>query len=165
MFTATSQGFLATGGTSGPLFGMWFRHIARAGKNEATLQELSDGVAAGLEAIQKLGGAKVGDNTMIDALAPASTALSDAAIRDTEFVDALEGVARAARQGALSTGNLIANRGRASYVGELARGVLDPGAVTIALFFEAGATATGSAEQWDNLATKPLPAKGVSKPQ
>ena len=33
---------------------------------------------------------------------------------------------------------LQARRGRAAYVGEVARGVIDPGAVTVALFFEAG---------------------------
>jgi dihydroxyacetone kinase-like protein len=32
---------------------------------------------------------------------------------------------------------MVARRGRASYVGELSRGVIDPGAVTVALFFEA----------------------------
>ena len=36
-------------------------------------------------------------------------------------------------------------RGRASYVGEVARGVLDPGAVTVALFFAAGAAAATTA--------------------
>ena len=151
VFTAVSQGFLATGGTSGPLFGMWFRAIARAGNDAASLTDLATGVGAGLEAIQKLGAAKVGDNTMIDALAPASIALNAAAAQQLALPQALEKVARAARTGALNTRDLVANRGRASYVGELARGVLDPGAVTIALFFQAGATAAGSAQQWQEL--------------
>ena len=151
VFTAMSQGFLATGGTSGPLFGMWFRNIARAGNEAVTPVELANGVRAGLDAIQKLGAAKVGDNTMIDALDPASRALNDAAARQLAVLEALEGAATAARAGALATRDIIGNRGRASYVGELARGVLDPGAVTIALFFEAGATAVGSAQQWQDL--------------
>ncbi|MBP2217111.1 DAK2 domain-containing protein [Arthrobacter sp. CAN_C5] len=151
VFSAASEGFLRTGGTSGPLFGMWFRSIARAGHNSAVLPELAGGVAGGLGAIQSLGGAKVGDNTMIDALAPASEALSEAAALNLSVPAALENAARASRTGALSTGDLIARRGRASYVGELARGVLDPGAVTIALFFEAGATAAGSPQQWQDL--------------
>ncbi|QNE36725.1 dihydroxyacetone kinase subunit DhaL [Leifsonia shinshuensis] len=151
VFAAVSKGFLATGGTSGPLFGMWFRHISRSANATATLSELAAGVAAGLDAIQKLGGAKVGDNTMIDALAPASTSLVEDADRGLALPEALERAAHAARAGALSTGELVANRGRASYVGELARGVLDPGAVTIALFFEAGATASGSTQHWETL--------------
>jgi dihydroxyacetone kinase-like protein len=39
---------------------------------------------------------------------------------------------------------MIARRGRASYVGEAARGVRDPGAVTVALLFEALAAASKS---------------------
>jgi len=151
VFTAVSGGFLATGGTSGPLFGMWFRNIARAADTEATLEQLASGVAAGLSAIQSLGGANVGDNTMIDALDPASAALTDAAAQQRPLSEALEGAALAARAGALSTGELIASRGRASYVGELARGVLDPGAVTIALFFEAGAASVGNSHDWADL--------------
>lgn len=140
VFTATANGFLATGGTSGPLFGMWFRAIARsAAAGGAGTDLLAQGVAAGLAKVQQLGGASVGDNTMIDALAPASQALLDAATSGLTVDKALAGAAEAARTGAASTADLLAARGRASYVGELARGVEDPGAVTVALFFEAGA--------------------------
>ncbi|GAA1735159.1 dihydroxyacetone kinase subunit DhaL [Brachybacterium phenoliresistens] len=151
VFTAVSRGFLATGGTSGPLFGMWFRSIGRAADAEATTLDLADGVHDGLERITALGGAKVGDSTMVDALDPAAAALHDAACSGLSAADALAAAARAAREGARSTGELIAQRGRASYVGELARGVLDPGAVTIALFFEAGARSAGSTEPWGDL--------------
>ena len=155
VFQAASKGFLATGGTSGPLFGMWFRTIARAADDTASVSELADGVREGLATIQKLGGAKVGDNTMIDALAPASHALTDAADDGEDVVTALTRAAEAARAGAESTGALVAARGRASYVGALALGVLDPGAVAIALFFEAGATAAGSPQIWPSLLTLP----------
>ncbi len=145
VFGATSRGFLATGGTSGPLFGMWFRDISRAASpSGASVAELADGVAAGLATIQKLGGAHVGDNTMIDALAPAADALIGTANQGGFLTATLRAAADAARAGAESTAGLVASRGRASYVGELARGVLDPGAVTIALFFECGAAAVGA---------------------
>jgi phosphoenolpyruvate---glycerone phosphotransferase subunit DhaL len=152
VFAAASRGFMATGGTSGPLFGMWFRDIAKSTKNDAAaVNDLAQGIAAGLSTIQKLGGAKVGDNTMIDALEPASVALTAAAERGSTLGEALLEATLAARAGAESTADLIAARGRASYVGELARGVLDPGAVTIALFFEAGADAVGAARVWQPL--------------
>lgn len=158
VFHAASRGFLATGGTSGPLFGMWLREIARAGetadaasRGAAALTAIAAGIASGLATVQRLGGAAVGDNTMIDALAPASDALGAAARSGVDPVTALDAAAEAARAGALSTGALIASRGRASYVGELARGVLDPGAVTIALFFESGALAAGSEREWPPL--------------
>lgn len=147
VFEAASRGFMATGGTSGPLFGMWFRDIAKGTKNDAAaVTDIAQSIAAGLSTIQKLGGARVGDNTMIDALEPASIALSAGAERGSTLGEALLEAALAARAGAESTANLIAARGRATYVGELARGVLDPGAVTIALFFEAGADTVGPPE-------------------
>ena len=52
----------------------------------------------------------------------------------------LAAAATAAREGADATTDLVARRGRASYVGEAARGVCDPGALTVALFFEAAAS-------------------------
>src|SRR5262245_40766967 len=46
VFAALSKAFLAAGGTSGPLFGMLFRELGRAG-------DLAAGAAAGLEAVQR----------------------------------------------------------------------------------------------------------------
>jgi len=48
----------------------------------------------------------------------------------------LERKTTTARTGAASTERLRARRARSSYVGDVAVGVLDPGAVTVALFFE-----------------------------
>ena len=47
--------------------------------------------------------------------------------------------AAAAEAGAESTRDLVASRGRASYVGDRARGVVDPGALVIAWLFRAAA--------------------------
>jgi dihydroxyacetone kinase-like protein len=144
VFFAVSKGFLNTGGTSGPLFGMWFRDIAKATVAEhVNAQALASGVATGLATIQRLGGAHVGDNTMVDAIAPAAAALTASAADGATVRDALTVAADAAAAGAHSTRDLIANRGRASYVGEVARGVLDPGAVAVALLFSAAVTAHG----------------------
>jgi len=130
--------FMHTGGTSGPLFGMWFMQLSRAagGAQEIGLAELSAGVSAGLEGIQKLGKAEPGDKTMVDALAPAAAALATAAAGGESLAAGLAEMAAAARAGADATAPMIARRGRASYVGEAARGVCDPGAFTVALLFE-----------------------------
>jgi dihydroxyacetone kinase-like protein len=130
--------FMHTGGTSGPLFGMWFMQLARAagGAEAIGLAELSAGVGAGLEGIQKLGKAEPGDKTMVDALAPAAAALGAAAEAAAPLATGLAKAAAAARAGADATAPMIARRGRASYVGEAARGVCDPGAFTVALLFE-----------------------------
>lgn len=143
VFDAVSKGFLHTGGTSGPLFGMWFRELGKAARDVPAVgvAELAAGVAAGLATIQRLGGAVVGDSTMVDAMAPAADALAAARDRGDSLAGALDAAATAAGAGAESTRDLLASRGRASYVGEVARGVLDPGAVTVALFFAAGVAA------------------------
>jgi dihydroxyacetone kinase-like protein len=152
VFDAVSKGFLNTGGTSGPLFGMWFREIAKAARSAPVdVAALAAGVSQGLAVIQRLGHAVVGDNTMVDAMAPAADALQAASSSGTDLGAALDAAAAAARTGAQSTREMTASRGRASYVGEVARGVLDPGAVAVALFFAAGAsvhTGTVSDTAW-----------------
>jgi dihydroxyacetone kinase-like protein len=142
--TCVSRGFLGTGGTSGPLFGMFFRELARcANGDEPTLDELARGLAAGLATVQRYGRAEVGHKTMVDAISPAVDAL--AAPGGT-----LPDAAAAAVEGAESTASIIAARGRASYVGEASRGVLDPGAVAMALVIQLAAhAADGSAAAAD----------------
>jgi dihydroxyacetone kinase-like protein len=134
VFDVVSTAFLHTGGTSGPLFGMWFRHLAKATRtNTVGVAELGQGFTDAVANVQRLGGAKPGDKTMVDAMVPAAEALSAST---GGLADALRSAASAARAGADSTAALLAKRGRASYVGEVARGVLDPGAVTVALLVE-----------------------------
>lgn len=144
-FTAVARGFLDTGGTSGPLFGMFFRSIAKAsnGDEPASGADFAARVADGLGQIKQRGGARVGDCTLVDALEPASIALSAAADSRSGIERMLGESARAAQEGSDSTVPLLALRGRASYVGEHARGSRDPGAELVALFFRAGAVAVG----------------------
>lgn len=138
VFAAVSAAFLQTGGTSGPLFGMFFRDIARAAatRSELDLETVAAGVTAGLATVKRLGGASAGDKTMVDALEPAADALRSALATGSGVQAALREAAVAAHAGAEETAGLTARRGRASYVGESARGVLDPGAVAVGLFFE-----------------------------
>lgn len=77
-FSALSAAFMATGGTSGPLYGMWYRELAKAAGEapEIGAAELSAGLVAGLATVRRLGGADVGDKTMIDAMAPAADAIT-----------------------------------------------------------------------------------------
>ncbi|MEV5755073.1 dihydroxyacetone kinase subunit DhaL [Actinoallomurus sp. NPDC052308] len=137
VFTAVSNAFLNTGGTSGPLFGMWFREFAKALGAEVTTKALSEAAGNAAAVVQRLGKAEVGHKTMVDAMVPAARALAEAAERDTDVATALREAATAAHEGAASTEDLLARRGRASYVGEHARGVVDPGALTVAWFFDA----------------------------
>ncbi|MDF0530329.1 dihydroxyacetone kinase subunit DhaL [Tsukamurella sp. 8F] len=141
--TCVSRGFLGTGGTSGPLFGMFFRDLARSTESGSpTVQELSEGLSRGTATVQRYGRARVGHKTMVDALAPAAEALTAAA--GEAPAAALEAAAAAAREGAESTRDAVARRGRASYVGDVARGVVDPGAAAAALMLACAARAAGA---------------------
>ncbi len=138
---AAAAAFLdEVGGTSGPLFGLLFQELAaavRAAEADASCAALAAGTAGGLAAIQRVGEAEVGDKTLVDALAPAAAALSADTSADPR--EALAAAARAAWQGVRATATATARRGRASYLGDRAAGVPDPGAVGIALLFSSAA--------------------------
>lgn len=140
--TAVSRGFLGTGGTSGPLFGMFFRELARCTSDpEPSPADFSRGLSAGLATVQRYGNAEVGHKTMVDALAPAAETLAARVDAAGDPGEALDATAGAAVKGAAGTASLVAKRGRASYVGEVARGVVDPGAAAAALILQAAAAA------------------------
>ncbi|MFG1905902.1 dihydroxyacetone kinase family protein [Kribbella sp. NPDC048928] len=113
------------GGTSGPLYAALILRMA-ATLNAGEPWPLA--FEAGVDAIAELGGAKVGDRTMLDALVPAATAL-----RTGRLADALA----AARVGTESTADIQAARGRSSYLGDRVLGVVDPGARAVVLQLEA----------------------------
>ena len=134
-FAVLGEVFLdEVGGTSGPLLGLLFTEIARALSTDVEpAVAWATGTAAGLDAIQRVGEAQVGDRTLVDALAPAVDALRGGGLTDA---------AEAAAAGAAHTAELRARMGRASYVGDRAKGQPDPGAVGIALLFWSAATVT-----------------------
>src|SRR3954469_19404080 len=123
------------GGASGPLYGTFF---LRLGAALGDAQPVSpDGVAAplraGLDGVVARGKAEPGDKTMYDALAPALDAL-DAALSDGAGWDvALQRASGAAESGREATIEMLARKGRASYLGERSIGHQDPGATSAAL--------------------------------
>lgn len=113
------------GGSSGVILAIYFNAAGDACANGSTVESA---LAAGLQRVSDVGGARVGDRTMIDALAPALDALSDG----------VAAAAVAARAGADATANIHrAKAGRAAYVpSENLKGNNDPGAEAVALLFE-----------------------------
>lgn len=114
------------GGSSGVLLAIFFAAAGDAASSGLTMR---DALRAGLERMQEIGGARLGDRTMIDALQPALDALEQGlpAARD------------AARTGANHTATLKrAKAGRAAYVNaDNLEGHIDPGAEAVARLFEA----------------------------
>ena len=137
--TAAAEVFLdQVGGTSGPLFGLLLEELADAAAQAPRLDAstVRRGAEAGLAAIQRVGEAEPGDKTMVDALTPAVVALEQ--VPDgTPLGQAFTAASEAAWDGVRNTTRLSARRGRASYLGERASGVPDPGAVGVGLLFSA----------------------------
>jgi len=125
------------GGATGPLLGMFFMGMSDtvAGKESLDAAALATMFAAGLASIEKQTKARVGDKTLIDALAPAVDALRAAADEGAEPAAALARAAQAAEQGAAATAGLQARFGRAKNLGERSKGHPDPGATSMSLIF------------------------------
>ncbi|MEX0311728.1 MAG: dihydroxyacetone kinase subunit DhaK [Tateyamaria sp.] len=113
------------GGSSGVILAIYFNAAGDACAGGAPVHKA---LAEGLKRVSDVGGAKVGDRTMIDALAPALDALGTG----------IDASAAAARRGADSTASIHrAKAGRAAYVpSENLKGHNDPGAEAVALVFE-----------------------------
>ncbi len=127
------------GGAAGPLYGVAFR---RAGKSlgdnaDVDLPALAAALEAALAGVQQLGAAREGDKTMVDALIPATGALSKAIAEGASQAGALSALAEAAQAGAMATISMQALKGRASYLGPRSVGHEDPGAASTALLLGA----------------------------
>ena len=127
------------GGASGPLYGMAFRSAGKALGDTADvdLAGLAAALEAALAGVQRLGAAREGDKTMVDALAPATGAFSKAVAEGAPEADALAALADAAQAGAAATIPMQALKGRASYLGPRSVGHEDPGAASTALILSA----------------------------
>ncbi len=127
------------GGAMGPLYGTFFREMAKACRGQESIDSrvCAGMLEKGLNGIVTLGGAKVGDKTLVDTLAPAQAAFSAAAAEGKPFAEALAAMAAAAERGKESTRELVSRVGRSSRLGERSRGVLDAGAVSCALILGA----------------------------
>ncbi len=131
------------GGAMGPLYGSFFRAMARAarGKEGIDAAVFSEMLHAALAKVQEIGGAEVGDKTLLDTLVPAAAAFDQAMGEGADFASALGAMQAAAEQGRDSTKDLVAKKGRASRLGDRSRGVLDAGATSCCLLLTALADA------------------------
>lgn len=126
------------GGSSGVLYGGAYMAAAKqlTDVNFIDKNVLYKILNAMLEDIMKRGKSEPGSKTMVDALYPAVEKLEEAIREDLEDEDLLKEVAEAAKNGAESTKDMKAIRGRASYQSDKGLGHLDPGAVTMAYQIE-----------------------------
>ncbi len=131
------SGILITniGGALGPLYGMFFRSMAKKCEGKDTIDAYTFGemMEAGEASIRKIGKVEVGDKTLLDTLAPAIKKFKNEVTNGNSFKKALDAMKEEAIKGRDSTKDIVAKVGRASRMGERSKGVLDPGATSMCL--------------------------------
>ena len=123
------------GGASGPLYGTFFMKAGDAlkGKMEINAADFLASFSSAIAGVKMRGKATEGEKTMLDALCPAERAMEEAVEGGKSLKEAVSAAADAARKGSESTKDIIATKGRASYLGERSLGHRDPGAVSSSL--------------------------------
>lgn len=126
------------GGASGPLYGSAYMKagMALAGKDEMDMDDFLSMMDTAVQAVEQRGKATVEEATMLDAMVPSLKAMKDAAAEGKSAGEVLEAGVRAAWAGAEYTKDLVATKGRASYVGERGLGHQDPGATSYSYMLE-----------------------------
>ena len=116
------------GGASGPLYGSAFMNMMKATKDVDVInsqEQLGKIIEEGTNGIQARGKAEAEDKTMLDVWLPVTEALKNNQLTADVIENAKE-----------HTKNLVAKKGRASYLGERAIGHIDPGAASSAILFQ-----------------------------
>jgi len=132
-----------SGGASGAL---WGAALTAAGNSlgddrdvDAAAQVAA--VRAFVDSMMNLGGAQVGDKTIVDALVPFADVFASGIDGGTSFTDAWRRASAAADEAASGTSALVPRMGRARVLGERSVGSPDPGAISFALTVKAAVTA------------------------
>jgi len=119
------------GGSSGPVFGTLLVTLGKELPANPAAADLAAALRTGIEALTRLGKAEVGQKTLLDVLDPVQKVLAQGG------EDLIVRVRRCALDSAASTAQMEAARGRSSFLGERAKGHVDPGARSMALIIDA----------------------------
>ncbi|MBF0015338.1 dihydroxyacetone kinase subunit L [Enterococcus casseliflavus] len=111
------------GGASGPLYGTAFLEMA---KTSAMMENPKAILEAALSGIKRRGQSEAKDKTMVETWERAIVALETGTLSFEVVKEAAE-----------KTADLVAKKGRASYLGERSLGHIDPGAMSSAFLFGA----------------------------
>ncbi|CAN3127633.1 dihydroxyacetone kinase subunit DhaL [Mycobacterium sp. smrl_JER01] len=127
------------GGSSGALYGTFFLRMAKSAGTAESLDApmVAEMFRAGAGGVAERGKVELGDKTLYDALAPAVGALERVLAAGGSLADALDSAADAAERGRDGTADMVARKGRASYLRERTRGNIDAGAASMALIVRA----------------------------
>ncbi len=122
------------GGASGSLFGTLFVAMSKAAHNQViNLQSFAEIFSKGVDSVKKRGRVEVGEKTMVDVLVPVSQSLNESAAKSESLPEILEKIKSTAIAGVELTRDMVATKGRASFLGERTKGHIDAGAKTTQL--------------------------------
>ena len=123
------------GGTSGAIWGLLLRAWSKALSDDAVLDEAAvvKGARLSLDAVTRLGRARVGDKTLVDALVPFVETLEMSFATGKPLKHAWVSAADAATAAADATAALTPKLGRARPLAERSVGHPDAGAISLAL--------------------------------
>lgn len=135
LIAAGEQWAESAGGTSGALWGAALTSFAGQLSDSAgvTADDVVAGVGAMASTIIELGGAELGDKTMVDAVVPFAETLAAARGAGVPLGTAWREAVQAASAAAERTAEIVARRGRSRVLGEKSLGTPDPGATSFAL--------------------------------
>lgn len=124
----------AIGGASGSLYGTLFIALSKAAREQSlNLQSFADIFSKGVDAVKQRGKAEAGEKTMLDVYIPVADYLRTAAAKPAALPEVLANIPQVAVAGMESTRDMIATKGRASFLQERSRGHIDAGAKTAQL--------------------------------
>ena len=123
------------GGASGAL---WGAALIAAGNalgddKDLDLKSYSHAINSFVKSVQQLGGANVGDKTMVDAQVPFAEVFESSVSQGLGFVDAWNRAAISSTSAAKATSSLTPKMGRARVLSEKSIGHQDPGATSFSL--------------------------------
>ena len=123
------------GGTSGAIWGLLLRTWGSAFHDDApvTNDEIVSGARLALEDVMRLGGAKPGDKTLVDAFVPFVETLEKNFALTGSIANAFAEAAKAAGDAAQATAPMRPRLGRARPLADKSVGHPDPGATSLAL--------------------------------
>ena len=125
------------GGSSGALFGTFFMSMAKTSNlDEVNFSKACEMIISGINAMKDRGKADVGEKTMMDVLIPVSEKLNEIQNENIDKNQGLKEVIKIAEDRMLATKDMLATKGRASFLGERAKGHIDPGARSSQLIIE-----------------------------
>ncbi|UJF18427.1 dihydroxyacetone kinase subunit L [Vibrio sp. SS-MA-C1-2] len=127
----------SVGGASGCLYGTFFNQLSNYIGNRDTfsLEELFNGLNQGCEGVVQRGKANLGDKTMCDVLTPVVTGTLTDIQSGMSAHQVMQNMVVQADVKAMNTIEMIAKKGRASYLGKRSVGFQDPGATSANILF------------------------------